>query len=86
MSTRTDQINALVAQLAACERGRQALADLRALLNNGGCGLDQNNVRALRGLLDLAITVGGAPGSVLNALAPFPPIANFESSSHENSN
>jgi len=69
MSTRTDQITALVAQLAACKRGRQALADLRALLNNGGTGLDQNNTRALRGLLDLA-TTGGAAGSVLDALYP----------------
>ena len=28
--------------------------------------------RALRGLIDLA-TIGGAPGSVLDALAPFKP-------------
>lgn len=70
MSTRTDQISALVAQLAASERGRQALGDIRALLKNGGCGLDQNNVRALRGLLDLA-TSGGLAGSVLDALRPY---------------
>jgi hypothetical protein len=70
MSTRTDQIHALVGQLAACERGRQALADLRALLKNGGCGLDQNNARALKSLFDLAIT-GGVSGSVLDALYPY---------------
>ena len=70
MSTRTDQVSALVAQLAGSERGRQALADLRALLNNGGTGLDQNNVRALAGLLALA-TSGGAAGSVLDALYPY---------------
>ena len=69
MSTRTDQITALVAQLASCERGRQVLADLRTLLKNGGCGLDQNNIRALKSLLDLA-TTGGAAGSVLDALYP----------------
>jgi len=67
MSTRTDQITGLVDQLAQCERGRQALGDLRELLHNGGTGLDQNNTRALRGLLDLA-TAGGCPGSVLDAL------------------
>jgi len=72
MSTRTDQVSALVSQLAGSERGRQALADLRALLKNGGTGLDHNNTRALRGLIDLA-TIGGAPGSVLDALAPFKP-------------
>ncbi len=72
MSTRADQVSALVAQLAGSERGRQALADLRALLKNGGTGLDHNNTRALRSLIDLA-TVGGAPGSVLDALAPFKP-------------
>lgn len=72
MSTRTDQVSALVAQLAGSERGRQALADLRALLKNGGTGLDQNSTRALRGLIDFA-TIGGAPGSVLDALAPFKP-------------
>ena len=70
MSTRTDQVSALVDQLASCERGRQALADLRALLHNGSTGLDQNNTRALRGLLDLA-TSGGCAGSVLDALYPF---------------
>lgn len=70
MSTRTDQVSALVAQLASCKRGRQALGDLRELLRNGGTGLDQNNARALRGLLDLA-TSGGCAGSVLDALRPY---------------
>lgn len=66
-STRADQVAGLVDRLAQCERGRQALGDLRGLLKNGGCGLDAQNAQALRALIDLA-TSGGCAGTVLDAL------------------
>lgn len=38
---------AAVRQLSSSERGRQVLADLHAVLDNGGIGLDSTNAHAL---------------------------------------
>lgn len=63
-------VSVFVCQLAGSERGRQALADLRDLLNNGGIGLDQENIKALQALLTLA-TSAGLGGTVLDTLYPY---------------
>ena len=75
-ATRTTHAKALpdplplaVAQLARSERGRQALGDLRALLKNGGAGLDRENQRALFEIM--LRTFNGCSGTVLDALYPF---------------
>lgn len=64
-----ETIRAAVKQLSRCERGIQALADLRNLLRNGGTGLDRENVQALHILLTYG-TRGGMAGLVLDELHP----------------
>lgn len=60
-----DALPLAVAQLARSERGRQALADIRALLKNGAVGLDRENQHALFEILVQAYTPAApAPSSM----------------------
>jgi hypothetical protein len=55
-----------VKQLGQSERGQQAMRDFLALLDNGGCGLDGNNWRALGTLVRVASV--GYCGRLFDAL------------------
>lgn len=55
-----------VRRLRRSERGRQAARDLLTLLDNGGVGLDYDNQRAVKDLLDFAWRVNSS--AVISAL------------------
>ena len=59
-------IDEAVSQLKASQRGIETLRNLKQLLDNGGCGLDEQNWTAMLTLLDQS---RDRPGSTLDAIS-----------------
>lgn len=59
-------LNNAISVLSGSDRGRDAIRDLLALLDNGGLSLDHQGQRAVLALLELAW--GSKPGSTLEAM------------------
>lgn len=60
-----------ISQLARSERGRQALADLHALLEHGGTGLDAANWGAIGALVVSCMGDGRRAYKLCELVAPF---------------